>query len=52
MAQTTWQRPPLTAEEEDELFMLMLANDEEEAPWMAMGDLQFWSASSLAHSLH
>src|SRR5205085_333161 len=23
----------------------------EEAPWMVMGDLQFWSASSFAHSL-
>jgi hypothetical protein len=31
--------------------MLTLADDTEEAPWMIMGDLQFWSASSLAHSL-
>jgi hypothetical protein len=31
--------------------MRALADDTEEAPWMSMGDLQFWSASSLAHSL-
>jgi len=31
--------------------MLMLDDDTEHAPWMVMGDLQFWSASSFAHSL-
>jgi Uma2 family endonuclease len=31
--------------------MVTLADDTEEAPWMTMGDLQFWSASSFAHSL-
>jgi hypothetical protein len=51
MAQASWRRPPLTKEQEDDLFMLMLEDDTEEAPWMIMGDLQFWSASSFAHSL-
>jgi Uma2 family endonuclease len=46
-----WRQPPLTQEEEDELFMLLLEDDTEDAPWMVMGDLQFWSASSFAHSL-
>jgi Uma2 family endonuclease len=41
----------LTPEEEDQLFMLLLADDEEDSPWMVMGDLQFWSASGFAHSL-
>ena len=31
--------------------MLMLEDDTEDAPWMTTGDLQFWSASSFAHSL-
>lgn len=31
--------------------MLLVADDTEEAPWMVMGDAQFWAASSLAHSL-
>ncbi len=47
---TSW-RLPLTREEEDELFMLTLEDDTEDAPWMVMGDLQFWSASAFAHSL-
>ncbi len=47
---TPW-RTPLTQEEEDELFMLTLEDDTEDAPWMVMGDLQFWSASAFAHSL-
>ena len=51
MAQTQPWRPTLTPAQEDELFMLMLEDDTEEAPWMTMGDLQFWSASSFAHSL-
>ena len=50
MIQTS--RPPqLTPQEADELFMLMLEDDTENAPWMVMGDLQFWSASAFAHSL-
>jgi Uma2 family endonuclease len=52
MAQTAWRRPPLTKEQRDLLIMLTIESDEEDAPWMVMGDLQFWSASSLAHSLH
>jgi len=47
---TPW-RTPLTQEEEDELFMLTMEDDTEDAPWMVMGDLQFWSASGFAHSL-
>lgn len=31
--------------------MLLLKDDTEDAPWMVMGDLQFWSASSFAQSL-
>lgn len=31
--------------------MLSLEDDTEDAPWMTMGDLQFWSATSFAHSL-
>jgi Uma2 family endonuclease len=46
-----WRQPPLTEDEENELFMLMLEDDTEDAPWMTMGDLQFWSASGFAHSL-
>lgn len=41
----------LTKEEADWLFLWSLEDDTEDAPWMTMGDLQFWSASSLAHSL-
>lgn len=41
----------LTKEEDNVLFWLSLEDDTEDAPWMVMGDLQFWSASSLAHSL-
>ncbi|MCC6627046.1 MAG: Uma2 family endonuclease [Chloroflexi bacterium] len=54
MAQRTAQptaRPKLTRERAIDLFMVMLEDDTEEAPWMVMGDLQFWSASSFAHSL-
>jgi Putative restriction endonuclease len=51
MVQTPWRQPPLTQEEANDLFMLMLEDDTEDAPWMVMGDLQFWSASSFAHSL-
>ena len=46
----TWP-PQLTKAQQDDLFMLTLEDDTEEAPWMVMGDLQFWSASGLAHAL-
>ena len=52
MVQIPWRQPPLTAEQENELFMLLLQDDTEDAPWMVMGDLQFWSASAFAQSLH
>jgi Uma2 family endonuclease len=42
----------LAQAEEDDLFMLTLDDDTEEAPWMVMGDLQFDAASSFKHSLH
>lgn len=51
VARKAWRQPPLTPEEEDELFMLTVADDTKDAPWMVMGDAQFWPASSLAHSL-
>jgi len=47
----SWRKPPLTQAEENELFMLTLEDDTEDAPWMVMGTQQFWSASSFAHSL-
>lgn len=46
-----WRQPPLTEDESNTLFMLLLANDEEDAPWMVLGDLQFWSVTGFAHSL-
>ena len=52
MVQAPWRQPPLTKEQEDTLFMLLLEDDTEDAPWMVMGDLQFWSASGFAHSLY
>ncbi len=51
MVQIPWRHPPLTQAEIDDLFMLTLDDDTEDAPWMVMGDLQFWSASGFAHSL-
>jgi Uma2 family endonuclease len=51
MLQLPWRERPLTEEEARDLFMIMLEDDTEDAPWMVMGDLQFWSASSFAHSL-
>jgi len=51
MVQTPWRQPPLTTEQENRLFMLLLEDDTEDAPWMVMGDLQFWSASGFAQSL-
>lgn len=47
-----WRQPPLTPEQENTLFMITVADDTEDAPWMVMGDAQFWAASSLAHSLY
>jgi len=51
MIEVPWRQPPLTRQQQHDLFMLLLEDDTEDAPWMMMGDLQFWSASSLAHSL-
>lgn len=43
--------PVLTEEQGRDLFWFTFEDDTEESPWMTMGDLQFWSASSFAHSL-
>jgi Uma2 family endonuclease len=51
MLKLPWHDTPLTKEEADNLFMLFFEDDTEDAPWMTMGDLQYWSASSFAHSL-
>jgi hypothetical protein len=51
MLKLPWRETPLTKEQADDLFMLTFQNDTEDAPWMTMGDLQFWSASGFAHSL-
>ncbi len=51
MIQTPWRQPPLTREQEHRLFLLLLEDDTEDASWMVMGDLQFWSASDFAQSL-
>ena len=51
MVQIPLRDPPLTQGQIDDFFMLMLDDDTEDAPWMTMGDLQFWSASGFAHSL-
>jgi hypothetical protein len=51
MVPMPWRQSPLTREQANTLFMVMLEDDTEDAPWMVMGDLQFWSASSFAHSL-
>ena len=51
MIQTAWRPPPMTQKEADDLFMFFLEDDTKDAPWMVMGDLQFWSASGFAHSL-
>jgi hypothetical protein len=42
---------PLTEEQVRNHFMATLEDDTEDKPWMVMGDLPFWSASSFAHSL-
>ncbi len=49
MVQTRWRPSPVT--DDDDRFMRELEDDTEDAPWMSMGDLQFWSASGFAHSL-
>lgn len=51
VAPLSWRQPPLTPEQQNDLFMLFVEDDTEDAPWMVMGDAQFWSATSLAHSL-
>lgn len=51
MLKLPWRETPLTKEQADDLFMLTFEDDTEDAAWMTMGDLQFWSASSFAHSL-
>jgi len=50
MVQTRWRPFPVT--DDDDRFMRDLEDDTEDAPWMSMGDLQFWSASGFAYSLH
>ena len=47
----SWRKPAVGQAGADERFLRTLADDTEDAPWMVMGDLQFWSASSFAHSL-
>ena len=51
MIRVPWLDHPLTEKQVRDHFMLMLEDDTEDKPWMVMGDLQFWSASSFAHSL-
>ena len=46
MTRAPWRHPPLTPQEEDHLFMLMLDDDTEDADWMVMGDLQVEGAQS------
>ncbi len=47
---TQRRRPPRIADEDAARFLLTVEDDTEDAPWMVMGDLQFWSASSFAVS--
>jgi Uma2 family endonuclease len=51
MIRLPWLDHPLTEKQVRNHLMLTLEDDTEEQPWMTMSDLQFWSASSLAHSL-
>src|SRR6266852_996972 len=51
MIHLPWRDPPLTDEQAADLFWFFLEDDTEDAPWMVMGDLQFWSAAPLAISL-
>ncbi len=51
MIKMPWRQPPLTKEQENDLIILTLEDDTEDAPWLVLGDLQFWSASGFAHSL-
>ena len=52
MVQLPWRQQPLTEQEANDLFMVTLEDDTNDAPRrMVMGDLHFWAASSLAHSL-
>lgn len=34
------------------VFLLTVEDDTEDAPWMTMGDAQFWTATSFASTLH
>jgi Uma2 family endonuclease len=51
MIRIPWLDHPLTEEQVRNHLMLTLEDDTDGQPWMTMSDLQFWSASSLAHSL-
>jgi hypothetical protein len=51
MIRIPWLSEPLTDERVRYVFMLMLEDDTEDAPWMVMGDAQFWSAAGFAFSL-
>jgi Uma2 family endonuclease len=51
MGSLPWRDPPLTRQEENDLFMLTFLGDAIEPTWTFGGDLQFWAASSFAHSL-
>jgi hypothetical protein len=51
MLKLPWRDPPLTEQEEIDRFMLTFLDDGEVPFWSFGGDLQFWAASSFAHSL-
>src|SRR2546421_3057712 len=52
-AEETMQQPRTqTAVIAPDLIVPIVADDTEEAPWMVMGDRQFWSATNLAGMLH
>ena len=44
-------RGPVTEEESDRLFMLLLDDDLEDSPWMVMGSLQFSATTKFFESL-
>src|SRR2546421_8253909 len=48
MPQARTQTPVIAPD----LIVPIMADDTEEAPWMVMGDRQFWSAANLASVLH
>jgi Uma2 family endonuclease len=51
MLEASRKAPTLTKEETDALFLALLEDDTEEAPWIVMADLQFWPTSAFAKSL-